>query len=386
MKFKVKSICASIIILITFISTCIYVNLLLNKDYIVSFEAFDKIIYKENVKINGYIVEFIAPEYDGYEFVGWYYNDEKFNFNEKVKSDITLIAKYKPVNDDVIEEKDEEILPENSNNYVDDIEVNSINTSNEITKKNENNKVKEELKIIDNNLVIYYGKDYQEQKKINYKEKNINNRLIWKSSDENVVMVDKDGIVTAKAAGSAIITVITEDKKHSSSISVEVKPILPTEIKLRYDSADVYCTEGATIIAEVSPNNSLDSDVVWSSSNTKIATVEDGVVSCKNLGSVTITATTANGVSSSVDLNIKTEWFIVILKASNSNAYYATITAKGNCVNSRKQYAIELGGHRSYIIGSNYTILSESVALGHKTGTILNEDYGKIENVPVVYR
>ena len=239
---------------------------------------------------------------------------------------------------------------------------------------------------IDDNLVIYYCKDYQEQRKINYKEKNINSELIWKSSDENVVIVDNDGILTSKDTGSATVTVMTKDKKYSSSIVVEVKPILPTEIKLHYDSTDVYCEKGSTIIAEVSPNNSLDSDVVWSSSNPKIATVKDGVVSCKNLGSVTITATTASGISSSVDLNIKTEWFIVIFKASTGNVYYATITAKGNCVNSRKPYSIKLGEYYNQFIGSNYVIMSEEMALGHKTGTLINSDYGKIENVPVVYR
>ena len=40
------------------------------------------------------IVESFTPTKKGYNFVGWYLDDEKFDFNTKITSNLTLIAKY----------------------------------------------------------------------------------------------------------------------------------------------------------------------------------------------------------------------------------------------------------------------------------------------------
>lgn len=46
--------------------------------------------------------------------------------------------------------------------------------------------------------------------------------LIWKSSDEKVASVDKDGKVYGRKEGNAIITVSTKDGKHSAACEVQV--------------------------------------------------------------------------------------------------------------------------------------------------------------------
>lgn len=47
-------------------------------------------------------------------------------------------------------------------------------------------------------------------------------KLIWNSSDNNVVVVASDGTVSTKGTGTCTITVTTEDGKHSSICKVEV--------------------------------------------------------------------------------------------------------------------------------------------------------------------
>ncbi len=37
------------------------------------------------------------PSREGYRFVGWYYNDEPFDFSTKVTSNITLVAKWEAI-------------------------------------------------------------------------------------------------------------------------------------------------------------------------------------------------------------------------------------------------------------------------------------------------
>lgn len=40
------------------------------------------------------IKEPLAPEKEGYKFIGWYYNNKKYNFSQQLNEDITLEARY----------------------------------------------------------------------------------------------------------------------------------------------------------------------------------------------------------------------------------------------------------------------------------------------------
>lgn len=55
------------------------------------------------------------PTKEGYKFLGWYINDKEYNFNKKVTSDITLVAKWEEEinNDTVLEVGDEVIITGN---------------------------------------------------------------------------------------------------------------------------------------------------------------------------------------------------------------------------------------------------------------------------------
>ena len=48
--------------------------------------------------------------------------------------------------------------------------------------------------------------------------------LVWESSDEDIVDVDDDGVITAIAPGKAVVTVKTEDGRLSASCIVSVRP------------------------------------------------------------------------------------------------------------------------------------------------------------------
>lgn len=49
---------------------------------------------KTTVKENELVKEIKAPEKENYLFLGWYIGEEKFDFNQKITKDISLIAKY----------------------------------------------------------------------------------------------------------------------------------------------------------------------------------------------------------------------------------------------------------------------------------------------------
>lgn len=73
-------------------------------------------------------------------------------------------------------------------------------------------------------------------------------------------------------------------------------PSVPvTSVSLDKDSIELWPDRTATLTATVAPNNATNKNVSWSSSNTSVATVADGVVTAKAVGSTIITVTTQDG-------------------------------------------------------------------------------------------
>ena len=113
--------------------------------------------------------------------------------------------------------------------------------------------------------------------------------LTWKSSKAKVATVDGNGNVTAKAEGKAKITVTAGKKKASITITV-VNPNKPTGISLnRSGTVTLPLNETLTIGASLQPTTAVGT-ITWSTSNKKVATVSNGVVTPKKKGTVTITA------------------------------------------------------------------------------------------------
>ena len=121
------------------------------------------------------------------------------------------------------------------------------------------------------------------------------NTVSWSSDNASVATVTTAGVVIAKAAGTAIITVTTHDGAKTASCAVTVKPRV-TGVSL--DNSSITLTVGSTqtLTATVTPADALNKSVTWSSSNTSVATVSSyGVVTAKAVGNATITVTTSDG-------------------------------------------------------------------------------------------
>lgn len=125
-----------------------------------------------------------------------------------------------------------------------------------------------------------------------------NKNVTWTSSNTNVATVSSYGTVTAKAAGTATITVKTEDGSKTATCYVTVvnASVAVTGISLNKTSTTLYVGDTEALTATITPSNATNKNVTWSSSNSSVASVSSsGVVTAKVAGTATITAKTEDG-------------------------------------------------------------------------------------------
>ena len=120
----------------------------------------------------------------------------------------------------------------------------------------------------------------------------------WNSSDKSVATVS-DGLVTGIAPGNAVITA-TLVKNHALSarciVTVLDKPPVPvTGVTLNKSALGMYPNETETLTATVLPADAVNKSVRWFSSNEKVATVNNGVVTSVSPGNAVITVSTNDG-------------------------------------------------------------------------------------------
>ena len=121
--------------------------------------------------------------------------------------------------------------------------------------------------------------------------------ISWSSSNENVATV-KNGKVTAISAGQATISVTTKDGGLTASCIVSVtQKIVPVNgVSLNYSELELSVGDSEDLIAKVLPTNATNKEVIWSSTDEEVASVdENGKVTALKVGETLITVTTVDG-------------------------------------------------------------------------------------------
>ena len=117
-------------------------------------------------------------------------------------------------------------------------------------------------------------------------------KVAYISSDESVVKIDQEGNIEAIGTGTVTITVITEDDEEEYVITViePSKVVIVKKIELSKTSLSLKVGEKHELTYKISPSNATNKEISWTSSDNKIATVENGIVEGLKNGTVTITA------------------------------------------------------------------------------------------------
>ncbi len=128
----------------------------------------------------------------------------------------------------------------------------------------------------------------------------------WRSSNEAIATVDRNGLLRTKAVGKTTITATSHDPDASypeATIEVTVEknpgvdpPKLVQSVSIREGNQELQVNERKQLTAVIVPNNATNRNVTWSSNRLQVATVSStGLLKAVGAGEATITVTTEEG-------------------------------------------------------------------------------------------
>lgn len=138
----------------------------------------------------------------------------------------------------------------------------------------------------------------QVQLTVQLQPENTTDEVVYMTSDPAVAAVSAEGLVTAIGPGQAQITVVCGDVQESCLVvcwqpEATTEPVQTQTAALALDRDDVSLFapgESFTLVPTLGEAYVKRSDVTWTSSDSAVATVENGLVTAAGGGTATITA------------------------------------------------------------------------------------------------
>lgn len=131
-----------------------------------------------------------------------------------------------------------------------------------------------------------------------------NKTVTWESDNEEVAVIDANGLLTALGKGVATITATTTDGSNLQAItSVQVSEPTPEIVyaeSLILSDSEIHLTSGETYLleAQVLPENTTNPSVEWQSTSEEVVTIDEcGKVLAQNPGCATIFCRTTDGTN-----------------------------------------------------------------------------------------
>ncbi len=223
-------------------------------------------ISKQNVLEGGVASKPANPIKNGYTFKGWYLDNQLYDFNTKITKSIILKAEY---------DKEKFKITLNCNGGA-----------------------------VSNSVILTTGNDF------------FNKLPTPTRSGYTFAGWYTDMTWANKVTSSTTVT-------SNTTFYAKWEQEGPPGISIQISKKEMKTTERQSLKAILSPGNTVETDVTWTSSDTKIATIsKSGVVYAKKPGTVTISVKNKSGYTAKVDVKITK---IKIALIGNSKTYRGSI-------------------------------------------------------------
>lgn len=159
---------------------------------------------------------------------------------------------------------------------------------------------------------------------LEYSIDNINESDVeWEVNYPNIVTIN-NGIVKALSKGEAIVTLKYENKV-SASITIYVKDANEiTMIIMPKDKVNLKVGQEYKVEPIISPDTVKNASLIWSSSNSEIVTIDNGVIKAKSPGYSKVSVKSNNNITAYIDINVIREVIepeSILLNKTNLDLY-----------------------------------------------------------------
>ena len=163
------------------------------------------------------------------------------------------------------------------------------------------------------------GQKTQLEAAVSPSEATLGTLLTWHSDDESIAYVDSEGMVYALGGGTTRVYAVTSNGLSAyCDITVEV-PV--SSLTMDRESLTMAIGETGQVEAIILPASATNKELSWTSSDEHVATVEGGVITAISDGEATITATTHNGLSAELAVNVYTPVERVVINGTSSKLW-----------------------------------------------------------------
>ena len=138
--------------------------------------------------------------------------------------------------------------------------------------------------------------------------KNANNKkILYTSSNETVISVNANGLISAENIGTATITLKAENISKTINVTVTSAHVTATGIDVAPGDENVSIVKGGThkLSATVKPENATNKTLTYSSDREDIASVDtNGLISAKKVGTASVTIHAADGITKTISVTV----------------------------------------------------------------------------------
>jgi len=158
--------------------------------------------------------------------------------------------------------------------------------------------------------------------------------ITYTSQPSGIVEIDSFGKILGVSAGTTTITGTTANGL-TDTLEITVSSVLAESVSISSTNSTIYLGSTTQVTSTILPSNTTNKTITYTSSNTGVATVTStGLVTSVSPGNTTITATTSNGKTASLNIKVSTKVNAPVLSSgmtpvkwdSNNNEITTTST------------------------------------------------------------